>query len=45
MEYISCAEFVERSKGNTRCIPETDGAVLMSVNLKQNTDDREIRDN
>lgn len=35
MEYISCAEFVDRSKGNTRCIPETYGAVLVSVNGKK----------
>lgn len=35
MEHISCAEFVERSKSNTWSIPETHGAVFMSVNLKK----------
>lgn len=40
MEHISCAEFVERSKSNTWSIPETHGAVFMSVNLKKKKDKR-----
>lgn len=29
VEDIGCAEFVQRSESNTRCIPETDSAVLV----------------
>lgn len=35
MEHISCAEFIDRSKSNTWSIPETHGAVFMTVNWKK----------